>query len=109
MKASDSNPDPDELVKCFNIASSLSDSQNNVQTYALKIISKVISRLSVDDRLPLLGKMKDVPVVAPKKITPIELLSGTSKASGTKVTAWEKKKAFFNAIQEQLTANTQEE
>jgi hypothetical protein len=109
MKASDSNPDPDELVKCFNIASSLSDSQNNVQTYALKIISKVISRLSVEDRLPLLGKMKDVPVVAPKKITPIELLSGTSKASGTKVTAWEKKKAFFNAIQEQLTANTQEE
>ena len=100
MKASNSAPEPDTLLKCFNIANALTTS-NDVQVYVMKMISKVVSRLPTDERLVLLGEVTDTPVIIPDEVTAIDTLKGksTSNGKGVKKNIVE----FFTELQEQLT------
>ena len=100
MKVSSSAPEPDALLKCFNIANAITTS-NDVQVYVMKMISKVVSRLPADERLLLLGEVTDTPVIIPDEVTAIDTLKGksTSNGKGVKKSMVE----FFTELQEQLT------
>ena len=104
LKADDAVPDPDTLVKCFNVATSLSTHKNDIQQYVMKMISKIVARLSVEDRLPLLGQMQNIPIVVPKTVTPIQHLTGKSKPNGKGM-----KKTMIEFLTELQDDITQEE
>ena len=70
----------------------------------MKMISKIVARLSVEDRLPLLGQMQNIPIVVPKTVTPIQHLTGKSKPNGKGM-----KKTMIEFLTELQDDITQEE
>tara|TARA_R100000655_G_scaffold33666_2_gene66212 strand:- start:2922 stop:5477 length:2556 start_codon:yes stop_codon:yes gene_type:complete len=100
IKASNDTPDADELLKCFNISNAVTTNEN-VRVYVMKMISKVVSRLPTKDRIELLSKVTNTPVIVPEEVAPIDTLKGksTSNGKGVKKNMIE----FFTQLQEQLT------
>tara|TARA_R110000824_G_scaffold128972_2_gene290090 strand:- start:2198 stop:4651 length:2454 start_codon:yes stop_codon:yes gene_type:complete len=96
----------DLLVKCFNLAGELDATQNNVQPYVMKMLSKIISRMPTEERIPLLQTMTDVPVMMPEKIQAIDTLKGKTKANGKGPS--KKTMKFLKQLQEELTQQEDE-
>ena len=106
IKTGAQEADADLLVKCFNLAGELDITQNNVQPYVMKMLSKIISRMDPEERIPLLQTMTDVPVMMPEKVEAIDTLKGKSKSNGKGPS--KKTMNFLKQLQEELTQQEDE-
>ena len=67
----------------------------------MKMISKVVSRLPTKDRIELLSKVTNTPVIVPEEVAPIDTLKGKSTSNGKGVN--KSMIEFFTELQGQLT------